>query len=91
MPDKFGFNHFGQTYGKYVVSCINCDQANGPAYYWNERMREIHFLTHTYENKLDPVLSGEVRVDNCRICGNEFKQERKRGRPRVLCYSCKPE
>jgi len=91
VPDKFGFDHFGQTYGKYVVSCIDCE-VNGPAYYWNEKMREMHFLTHIMEKKIaNPSFEGEVRMDRCRVCGTDFEQERKRGRPRVLCYTCKPE
>jgi hypothetical protein len=32
-----------------------------------------------------------MRVQNCRMCGTSFKQERRRGRPRLECNNCKVE
>ena len=95
MPDSFGFNHFGITRGNYTVQCIedDCD-ASGPKHYWTDEMRRIHFYTHRFEEGVGvdgPVIKGQKRTDKCRICGNSFDQERRRGRPRVLCYVCKPE
>lgn len=87
MPDKYGFNILGDK-----VRCIEeeCD-AGGFCYEWNEERRKIHFLTHNFQMDGDsPVIQGYKRVDSCRVCGRQFEQERKRGRPRVLCYVCKP-
>ncbi len=87
MPDKFGFNELGSR-----VMCIEtgCD-TGGPMYEWNQKRREVHYLTHFIRMEGDsPVFDGETKVTKCRVCSREFEQERKRGRPRVLCYVCKP-
>jgi hypothetical protein len=90
MPDGFGFNHFNNNGGTPTVQCIHdgCD-VSGPKYYWTDDKREIHYLTHVVSVNLE--FTGDTRTDTCRICNGAFTQERKRGRPRVLCYSCKPE
>lgn len=88
MPDRYGFNLLGND-----VYCIEEDcVAGGPIYEWKEDRRKGHFLTHGFHfvEGSSPRIEGIVRKDNCRICGGEFEQERKRGRPRVLCYVCKP-
>ena len=85
MPDKFNFNELGET-----VACIDCD-TKGKVYEWDQKRREIHFLSHNFVLQgEEPVMNGETRSDVCRVCSREFSQERKRGRPRVLCYVCKP-
>ncbi len=89
MPDKYGFNIL-VDWGRTKVECIEEDcGVGGHLFEWNEDRRKVHFLTHNYDNS--PAINGIKRSDLCRICGTEFEQERKRGRPRVLCYLCKPE
>ena len=90
MPDKYGFNHLVER-GLVTLRCIDCDEG-GKLYKWPEEKRMLHFLTHYVpDGGSRAILSGEIRTDNCRICGESFEQERKRGRPRVLCYVCKPD
>lgn len=100
MPDKYGFNLFGMP-STQEVECIeiNCG-AGGKIWDWPEKEREKHFLEHNKEK--DIIIYSQNILNNnsfsldrtvitiCRTCSNEFKQERKRGRPRVFCYACKP-
>lgn len=65
--------------------------------------REEHFQAHKKQRSMLLEASrvaaniaresgnGETRIDVCIQCGNTFEQERKRGRPRKVCYECKPE
>ncbi len=91
MPDKFGFNIL-VDWGKISTKCIepDCD-AGGRLFEWDDDRKKVHFLSHhfTMEGHV-PAISGLSRTDSCRVCGRQFEQERKRGRPRVLCYVCKP-
>ena len=91
MPDKYGFNIL-VDWGNLSVGCIETDcKAGGSIHEWNEERRKIHFLTHNFQMEGDsPTINGSKRLDKCRVCSKEFEQERKRGRPRVLCYICKP-
>jgi hypothetical protein len=94
MPDKYGFDHLIRP-GATILACIEdgCD-AKGPQYLWPEQARKDHFLTHSPEIvPFSDITSTSLRMrkDSCRICGESFDQERKRGRPRVLCFVCKPE
>ena len=90
MPDKFGFNHWNVS-GRPFVKCIEeeCD-AEGFTFYWSEEIRKAHFMEHSplvLDEGNRPVFKGSVRRALCRICNSEFEQERKRGRPRVFCYT----
>ena len=88
MPDRYGFDHLGNN-----VRCIQPEcEAGWRIFEWDESRKKVHFLTHNLRMAGDfPSFDGETRKTNCRICSSEFEQERKRGRPRVLCYVCKPE
>jgi len=89
MPDKFGFDHLPDR-GAIIVRCIEKDcGVGGPKYAWTEEMRREHYQTH-YRPEVIEFL-GETRIDICRSCGSTFSQAKKRGRPRVQCYGCKPE
>jgi len=90
MPDKYAFNFLGEK--RY---CIECNEG-GFAWDWSEDRRKEHFLDCSGANLViqEEIFSsslGGIRLGNCRICGNEFSQPRKRGRPRINCYICKPE
>lgn len=97
MPDKFGFNHL--IYPKYTFSCTECDFKGDP-WILTERVRMDHFL-EKHSARADETLVENVGENiflqmkmvttKCRICGNNFEQERKRGRPRVFCEICKPK
>lgn len=95
MPDKYGFNHLVNR-GATTMTCIEigCNMG-GPAYIWTEETRKEHSLTHSSAlEEVNVIIAGDslrMRKDACRICGAPFDQVRKRGRPRVLCYVCKPE
>jgi hypothetical protein len=65
--------------------------------------RKEHFEAHKTERKMIREASalaarlnqerggnGDTRIDVCIQCGQEFQQERKRGRPRKKCYDCLP-
>lgn len=94
MPDKYGFDHLPH-YGTITVLCSEkgCD-AGGYLWEWKDDKRRMHFLSHSVvgiDENNQVIFSSDSRTDNCRICGESFQQERKRGRPRVLCYVCKPK
>lgn len=92
MPDKYGFDHLINR-GTITVKCIEhgCE-IGGYLWEWEEDRRRVHFFTHNFEiDEQDrPVIMGQKRTTICRICGSSFDQERKRGRPRVVCTVCKP-
>lgn len=93
MPDKYGFDHLPDR-GLVTVKCVEMGcEIGGLMWEWPESRRKIHFLSHNYELTMDnqPVISGPKKVTICGTCGSSFEQERKRGRPRVKCYICKPE
>lgn len=90
MPDKFGFDEL-LNWGNIEVRCIEIGcKEGGPIWKWPEIKRMGHFMTH-HPVGFNNSSTGETREDICRTCGNTFEQERKRGRPRVVCYICKPE
>ena len=91
MPDKLNFNHLGDK-----VICIEKDCDYG-GFLWQmpEEKKYKHFLTHYNEaqilaNKEGMLyeITGDVRTQACRVCGNEFSQPRRRGRPRLACEVC---
>jgi len=96
MPDKYGFDHLPNR-GSIKMSCTECDFSGDP---WiiTEEVREKHYLKEHL--KIEEVVETEnvtsflsrlkMTKRNCRICGKEFEQERKRGRPRVFCNVCNP-
>lgn len=94
MPNKFNFDELGTT-----RSCIeaHCDY-RGEVWEIPVEAQEEHFLSH-YREPLTVVnikgmayeVQGEIRVQACRSCGNEFSQPRRRGRPRLECDNCKGE
>lgn len=88
MPDKYGFNILGND-----VKCIEPQCENGGKMWeWPEERRKVHFLSHNFVMAGNtPAITGAKRTDNCRVCGRQFEQEKRRGRPRVKCYVCKPE
>ena len=92
MPDKYGFDHLVDR-SVLTFKCIevNCN-TEGYAWEWPESRRKVHFLSHNYELNASgqPEISGPKKLTICRTCRNSFEQERKRGRPRVQCYACKP-
>jgi hypothetical protein len=95
MPDKYGFDHL-PNWDVITMSCIEIGcNASGPSWIWTEEKRKEHSLSHSSAlEKMVTVIDGDslrMRKDNCRVCSAPFDQVRKRGRPRVLCYVCKPE
>lgn len=96
MPDKYNFDHLPDR-GAIELRCIEKDCGfSGTSYSISEEMRHAHFLTHF--NEAQTVISestgvvyevtGDVRIQPCRTCGNEFSQPRRRGRPRLTCEVC---
>lgn len=94
MPDRYGFDHL-VVRGYYTLRCIETGcGVQGSKLEWPEEKRQMHFLSHSIlgvDEAKRFIFEGEIRKDICRICNSEFEQVRKRGRPRVVCYVCKPE
>jgi len=107
MPDKFNFDdwpHWGNVFTSCIEA--GCNVKNEQKWQWPEEKRKEHFIQHIMD-RLPPEIEGVSsdvyipgiidltelgwRNDNCITCGDPFKQKRKRGRPRVQCYVCKPE
>lgn len=92
MPDRYAFNHLGDE-----RICIECSEG-GKVWKWTEEKRREHFFICSGANIKSSIdfqealnNSGGLRVTKCRICGEEFSQPIRRGRPRKNCYVCKPE
>jgi len=102
MPDKYNFNIFDSDGFRPTVRCIeiNCN-SGGALWEWDVEKRKEHFFTHqgviisnikeNLNNNLEIISSLRKKITICRICNSEFEQERKRGRPRVFCFVCKPK
>jgi len=90
MPNKHGFNELGTT-----RSCIE-DKCSFTGEIWNmpEDKQIAHFLEHFREAQIVEgrdiiyTVEGEMRTQPCRVCGNEFSQPRRRGRPKLTCEVC---
>jgi len=92
MPDKYGFDHLPNR-GVVAFKCVEVGcNVGGLSWEWPESRRKIHFLAHNFSSIAgeSPKFGGPIKISICRICGSSFEQEKKRGRPRVQCYVCKP-
>jgi hypothetical protein len=98
MPDKYNFDHY-ESFSP-TVRCVEIGcRAGGALWEWQEEKRKEHFLSHN-KDRIEELNNNNISFSNinilrkrnviCRICGSEFEQERKRGRPRVFCFACKP-
>lgn len=97
MPNVNNFDVLTDYYGPTELRCIEegCD-FKGFQWEMSEEMQHEHFLTHF--NEIQNVtnlegftyeITGDVRTQPCRICGENFTQPRRRGRPRLECDSCR--
>jgi hypothetical protein len=92
MPNALGFNELGTNRACIELGC----NFSGPVWEMGEDVQKEHFLSHYREPQevvnvkgMAYILEGEIRVQACRACGNQFSQPRRRGRPRLECDNCK--
>ncbi len=97
MPNTHGFDILPNYFGVTEHKCIEKDCGyGGPKWEMTDEVMEAHFLTHYREPQIvvnldgfEYEVQGEIRIQECRDCGKNFSQPRRRGRPKLECDTCK--
>lgn len=97
MPNIHNFDILPDFFSWTTHKCVEKDCGfGGPKWEMTDKVMSDHALTHFREPEtvvnldgLEYEVRGLERIQPCRVCGNDFSQPRRRGRPRLECDDCK--